>query len=436
MKNQSSAFLCLMGVLSALTNRRAVPFHGIFPNAILRSRRFPLYIIFSVLCLAATNVRGANNTAIASGTWETPANWSLGTVPIATDNVIIPGGFTITATAVGDVCGSLTMAAGGSLTINNGSTLSIGGNFSNAGTFNAIAGSSLIFNGALTSTVTGGGTYTVAGTVVLNMATAATALDVQDANFITGINTGGKYYFTFTSGTWMMDNAGTLNDCYNSGSANALTIPFGVVIESDAGTMNLCKNAPTNNAILSGKLFINGGTVHVQTGQPFNSGRDFRYQVNGGTPQLYISSGTLVVGAGFNARNNTDYIDFHMTGGTMLLAFNGYSDWITFQLADVLGGKTFMSGGLIILQDACNAAIEDLDMGGANVAATQYSVTGGTVQLGFAGTQPGASFFAIQPEPATNYPNLQFAAGVAKTASAWGVGNINVLSLCPPRLER
>ena len=226
-----------------------------------------------------------------------------------------------------------------------------------------------------------------------------------------------------------MDNAATLNDSYNSGSTNALTIPFGVTIESDAGTMNLGRNALTGNMILSGQLFLNGGIVNVQTGQGFNSGQDFQYHVNGGTPKLHINSGNLNVGAGFNASITNDYIDFNMSGGTMILTLNGYSDWITFQLADVLGGKTVMSGGTIILQDACNANIEDLDMGGANVAATLYSVTGGTVQLGYLSTQSSSSYFGINAEPATNYPNIDFEAGVGKNVSAFNTGNINMLSL-------
>jgi hypothetical protein len=382
-----------------------------------------------LLILLKASMAMAINTATSSGAWETGTNWSSGVAPLATDIVIVPAGRAMTVNATGDVCASLTIAATGSVIINANESLSIGGNFSNAGTFAANAGSTLTFNGAATSTITGGGTYTIAGTVVLNMSSTAIVLDVQDANFISGINSGGNYFISFTKGTWKMDNTGTLNDCYNSGSTSALTISYGVIIESDAGTMNLCKNASTGNAILSGELFMNGGIVNIQTGQGFNSGQDFQYHVNGGTPQLYLSSGTLNIGAGLNANGTSDYIDFHMTGGTMILALNGYSNWITFQLADIVGGKTFMSGGLIILQDACNANIEDIDMGGANVAATQYSVTGGTVQLGYINTQNSSTYYGIDAQPSTNYPNFDFEPGVAKNASAFSTGNINMLSL-------
>ncbi len=385
--------------------------------------------ILLLFVLLSSNIVNANNTAINAGAWETASNWSLGTVPVATDNVIVPSGITITVNVAGDLCAKLSVSSGGSLVINSGAGLTIGSDFTNAGSFTSNAGSAITFNGAANTIISGGGTYLIAGTIILNMGSASALLDIQDANFVAGINSGTRYYFSFLRGTWKMDNSGTLNDAYNTGSTNALTIPFGVILESDAGTMNLGRNALTGNMILSGKLFLNGGIVNIQTGQGFNSGQDFQYHVNGGLPQLYVSTGTLNIGAGFNANTTGDYIDFNMSGGTVILAVNGYSDWITFQLADVTGGKTVMSGGIIILQDACNANIEDLDMGGANVAATQYSVTGGTVQLGYTSTQNSSSYFGINAEPATNYPNIDFEAGVGKNVSAFNSGNINMLSL-------
>jgi hypothetical protein len=218
-----------------------------------------------------------------------------------------------TLTAVG------TMTNSGVLSDGTGS-MQLGGSLTNSGTMTVTANGTLTFDGTANSTITSsGGTYTITGTVVLNMGASATALDVQDANFITGINSGGKYYFTFTRGTFKMDNTGTLNNAYNSGSATALTIPYGVVLESDNGTMNLASKGTTGNVILSGELFMNGGAVNVQTGQVSNgtAANDFQYSVNGGTPQLYISSGTLTVGGGFNPKSATSYIDFNMSGGTM-----------------------------------------------------------------------------------------------------------------------
>src|SRR6185295_15354892 len=87
----------------------------------------------------------------------------------------------------------------------------------------------------------------------------------------------------------------------------------------------------------------------------------------------------------------------------------------TFQLNNVVGGSTVMTAGTIIIENACNVALADIDMGGGNIS--PYTVTGGTVQFGFTGTQAGSTFFGIKYYTVTNYPNLDFQSGIAKTVS-------------------
>src|SRR5580658_2464979 len=88
-----------------------------------------LILIHSAITLAGTN------TAIHTGAWETGTNWSTGAAPIATDNVIVPSGFTMTASVAGDVCASATVNVGGTLYVSGAGTFNIGGNLTNAGTF-------------------------------------------------------------------------------------------------------------------------------------------------------------------------------------------------------------------------------------------------------------------------------------------------------------
>ncbi len=365
------------------------------------------------------------NTATSSGTWETAGNWSLGHAPLNTEDVVVPAATAITINSAA-VCASLTIVSTGQLTINSTNGLTIGGSLQNDGTFTAGANTTLTFNGTINSTVTGSGTFTI-NYIVLNLSSKTTVLDIQSNNFITGINSAAGYNFTFTCGTFKYNNTATLTNCHDNGSATALTIPFNVIIESDLGTLNLCPNGTNNSVILSGKLYINGGTVNVQNSQVLNSGYDFVYQVNGGTPQLYVNSGTLSIGSGFHAKAGTDYIDFNMTGGNIILADQGMSLSYTFQLANVTGGSTTMTGGTIVIQDACNANFPDIDMGGANVS--PYNVTGGTIQFGNPSTQGGSTYFGIKPNGAHNYPNLDFQSGIAKSVSAWGAGDFSVISI-------
>ena len=406
----------------------------------------PIYhrvLVAALLLLLLTSslfTQAANISAKANGNWNSTSSWSTGTVPAAGDNVTIAG-HTITVNVTNAASATLTITSG-TLNISNGDKLTIGGALTNAGTITAtgsllIGGSltnsgtmnvtgTLTFDGAANSTISSSsGVYTISGTVVLNMGSATTALDVQDPNFISGINSGGKYYFTFTRGTFRMDNSGTLNNAYNSGSGNALTIPNGVVLESDNGTMNLATKGTTGNVLLSGQLFVNGGTVNVQMGQ--TSSQDFQYSVSGGTPQLYVSGGTLNIGSGFNPKGGGDYIDFHMTLGTILVTSQQPSANATFQLQNVTGGKTFMSGGRVILEQPGTGSNPDLDMGGSSIS--PYSVTGGTVQLGTSTMPSSGNFFGIMPYSTTNYPNIDIEPGTPETVAAHAVGNFNFLSL-------
>ena len=353
-----------------------------------------------------------------------PFSTNAGTLTV-TGNTSNSGNLSVTT---GTLTATGTMSSSGVLSVTTGNIV-LGSSLTNSGTMTVAANGKLTFSGAANSTITSSnGSYTITGTVILNMGSATTELDVQDPKFIAGINSGAKYYFTFTKGIFRMDNTGTLNDAYNSGSSNALTISYGATIESDNGTMNLANNGGNGSVLLSGRLLMNGGTVKVQMGQANDAGNNFDYYVNGGTPQLYINSGSLSLGSGLDPKSASDYLDFEMTGGSMLVSANGHTSAATFELQDVTGGKTLMSGGLIVLRNS-TAGMDDLDMGGANVAKTLYSVTGGTVQLGDANTENDGDYFGIQAYPTTNYPNIDMEPGIAKTASVNNSGSVNMLSL-------
>jgi hypothetical protein len=385
------------------------------------------------------NFRGAaaqtiNGTAAAQTFYDVVETLPAGIALSSTTTTLTFNNFTETT---GDFTGSAvtTLTINANLTISTGtftgaqtgaSNTNVAGTIANASAFSTTG--SLLFSGTLPSTVSGAGTWVLAGTG-MTKTLKTTIVDIQLAAFITAVNTGGDN-FTFTGGTWKFNTAGTsYTDIHNKGTTTALTISPNAVLEVDQGTVNLCANGTSNNVLIEGMLNLLGGTTNVQQGQAVNTGNDLRYKVVGGiAPQLYITTGAILnLGAGFNSTAIADYIDFNMTGGTINMCTNGYSKASTLLLNDVVGGKTVMTAGTIILQDACNAAATDLDMGNGNI--NPYTVTGGTIQFGNASTPAGATFYAITANPLTNYPNISTAGPVLKNVKSWNAGTINLLSL-------
>ncbi len=77
--------------------------------------------IFTFLFLVAGFVTTTNaqiTATAAGGDWNTAATWVGGSIPIATDNVVIPSGSAVTiasATGVTNSCTNLTIDVGGNL---------------------------------------------------------------------------------------------------------------------------------------------------------------------------------------------------------------------------------------------------------------------------------------------------------------------------------
>src|ERR1700730_13170350 len=143
------------------------------PKSLSMLKLYPYHatLLAIAICFHSSMAMAGINTAIKTGAWETGSNWSTGVAPLATDNVIVPAGISITAGVVGDVCASLSVSALGAVYVTG--TLSIGGSLANAGTFNSYAGSSVTFNGAANSTISGGGSYSIAGTTGMNLGSSA-----------------------------------------------------------------------------------------------------------------------------------------------------------------------------------------------------------------------------------------------------------------------
>lgn len=117
------------------------------------------FIYVTLLAPAANTWDGSTSTD-----WNVGSNWSSGSVPSSSDNVVIPSApsnqphVTLAAGTPG-VCADLTVESGAILTVDAGKALTVSGATANAGTITVKASASgigsLITNGA----VSGGGTY-------------------------------------------------------------------------------------------------------------------------------------------------------------------------------------------------------------------------------------------------------------------------------------
>jgi arabinan endo-1,5-alpha-L-arabinosidase len=236
----------------------------------------------------AIEVAPATWTGAASTAWSNAGNWSLGMVPTASDNVIIPAGLIrYPLVAAGTAAANdLTISSGGALAMTGGQ-LTLTGNLTNNGTLTATSGL-LAFAGPAGQTLGGtqpsaladlrvgtaglslGSPAAVAGVLTLtgNLTTNAqtftlrsgatgTALVVNDGGIVQGTATvqryidpmqnagaGYRHYSAPVSNSTVADLATSgftpvVNPTYNTSATPTAVIPFPTVFGYDENRVNL-----------------------------------------------------------------------------------------------------------------------------------------------------------------------------------------------------
>jgi hypothetical protein len=157
-----------------------------------------------------------------STNWFDPNNWSTVSVPTLSDNVKIPVVNTIdhfypNINLAGAVCRNITIQSGtpsALLTITNPFNLDIYGNWTNNGTFTAIANSSVTFKGSLSQTIGGTLSTTFSNlTINNNGVSGSNVITLNQPTFVSGA-------FTPTDG---IINTTTINILtLNSGATSAI----------------------------------------------------------------------------------------------------------------------------------------------------------------------------------------------------------------------
>lgn len=283
----------------------------------------------------------AEFTATQSGNWSDPATWGGVGPPTSTDNVTIPTGITV---YVSDI------TIDGSLTLDDGASLEVTGNWTNNGTFTAETNSTVIFTGT-TSPVSISGTNT---TIFKNFELDKGAGNILNVN--SDIELDGT--ITFTSGIMQISSGTSVICTHNAGftieedagvvisGGTFTTGPFSVenegFIRIDSGALTFGTNSGNGVVIRnSGQLEINGGIVNVAG----------RLEVSGGT--VDISDGTINLNTVGHSSATLGTLDlslssvWNMTGGT--LNFENPSGAYDVVIKNSSGSKTF--GGTINFGD-------------------------------------------------------------------------------------
>jgi hypothetical protein len=332
-------------------------------NAVEELKRRNISVIIVLLLLigfTASFAQAANRYSVANGNWNSTSTWSASSggapgasYPVAGDVVYIERGYTVSITATGAVCATLTIgtttagtltfaptatanftltvsgdisiASNGSFTVTNYSgynahTLNIGGNLTVNGTFNMISGTDdyagVVFNGSAQQTISGDGatctlySLTASNTnsaglvlgrnVVMSPATSynltpsvtVTANDIFDlSSYTCDRSVSGNGTFAVNAGaTLMIGGTNTFPANYNTNTLNSTS------------TVEYYGTAQTVRALTYGNLTLSGSDVKTLAGTTSIVGD---LTVSGGTFDLAsytanrsAAGGTLTVSNG------------------------------------------------------------------------------------------------------------------------------------------
>ncbi len=190
----------------------------------------------------ANVISWVGGTADSTTAWNVTKNWSCGSVPLATDSVVISGGVTFSPVVSGSMfTKQLVLNANAQITINSGATLSVQG--------------SLYNNGSISGN----------GTTILNGATA---------QYIYGRGTVSNLTVNNTSGAAVIaGNSLSIQKVLTVSNGTLTTADSLVLLASETGTARV---APMSNGSISGNAlvqqYIQGGRrAYRFVSHPFNA---------------------------------------------------------------------------------------------------------------------------------------------------------------------
>ena len=383
--------------------------------------------------LAAGNKISAN-----TGMWNTAATWSPTGVPVASDNVTIANGHTVTVNTDA-VCNNLTVGQGASgvLTIGNNNTsrnIILSGNLTinTGGNFNANTGSNnthaITFPGNITNngilnfatdansfcdatfnkngnqTISGTGATTTFNNIIVNKGTSiSNILDIQTPSFVVPSN-----FLTLTNGTFKLSTTGASNIVPFT---TAATIPqkAGLWLNSAVSTISVQATLTMyGNVTVSSGIFYTGNAA------------DEDLLSNGGF--LTVSGGTLNIASKYYAIGINNLSKFTIAGGSVIVPSIGSTNTTIapFQIAGA-GSQFNMSGGSLIIPREGGTGAQNL--GFVNIGSSGGSVTGGTLQIGST-SSPAAQIIQIN----SNFPIGNLAVSSASVNATLLTNSLSIIS--------
>ena len=348
-----------------------------------------LFILTIIFTAFAANAGAATFTAAASGDWTAPGTWSVSGadadgIPDADDTVSIPNTRMVTVTGAQTVQ-NISVATGGTLTVNGGATLTLAG----------VPSSS--FNN--TGTVGGSGSVIIQGTGSFNLNSSFTVLLVIEGA-ISGVGVVG--------GPVTVMSGGTLNTTNQSPTIlGDLSINFGGTMTKSSGTVTVSGANIINNGTITGNTNFNGGAQSYSGSGVFTA----TFAILSGTTvslagNTTLGNGTTATGLTLNTGSTLSTNSFTMNlnrvsmsgagavNGAGPIRFDGASSLAgsANHTAPIIiaGGTTSSSGGTIggnlTVQSGAvfNSTNQSVTIGGALTvdAGGTMTKTSGTVTLG------------------------------------------------------
>ena len=324
--------------------------------------------------------------------WFTPSNWCTGAIPIATTDVIIPSGTPNqpVINASGAVCHSINISSGASLTINGSNTLSVSGDWTNSGTFNANNSTvSFTANTAVTQTLSGNTSFnniskpnasstlsfgSSTTTIGNNLSIAAgsmsggtsTIIFTGTAASLQGNSTKDFYNLEIINGAVLTQTAGTNVNVSNSYKNNGTFIQSStrsITFQTVSQTLSGSGASTFGNVTVSGAIILNAGTHDFSVQGTFNlSGVSGTF--NGGSAKVTFSGSAASLGSGpgtINFNNVTISGTFSNAGNKN---FGIAGNWINNGSYNAGNETITFNGGSQTIGGSVSTAFNNLIIGG------------------------------------------------------------------------